>query len=166
MSKKVQTRIRLKKKFDPFACDQREYELRLKNVQRAGNYKKYNIATDPITWLASRKYITEEQHNAGEYFSKLCYNAQVGRLKSCLDINIYKTPGFHDKMTSQLDAINKLNKIHIRLGDKTTHLLFLICYAGYSIKDIKLMYHYRRNYAGERIRESLQELADLLSKKF
>ncbi len=30
--------------------------------------KKYNIATDPITWLASRKYITEEQHNAGNTF--------------------------------------------------------------------------------------------------
>ena len=166
MSKKVQTRIRLKKKFDPFACDQREYELRLKNVQKAGSYKKYNIATDPITWLASRKYIDEPMRAAGEYFSKLCYNAQVGRLKSCLDINIYKTPGFHDKMTSQLDAINKLNKIHIRLGDKTTHLLWLVCYAGYSIKDIKLMYHYKTTYAGERVRESLQELADLLSKKF
>ena len=166
MSKKVQTRIRLKKKFDPFAEDQREYEFRLKNVQKAGSYKKYNIATDSITWLASRKYITEEQHNAGEYFSKLCYNAQVGRLKSCLDINLYKTPGFHDKMTSQLDAVNKLNRIHARLGDKTTHLLWLVCYAGYSIKDIKLMYHYKTTYAGERIRESLQELADLLSKKF
>ena len=166
MSKKVQTRIRLKKKFNPFAEDQRECEFRLKNFQKAGNYKKYNIATDSITWLASRKYITEEQHNAGEYFSKLCYNAQVGRLKSCLDINIYKTPGFHDKMTSQLDAVNKLNRIHTRLGDKTTHLLWLVCYAGYNIKDIKLMYHYKTTYAGERIRESLQELADLLSKKF
>ena len=48
MSKKVQTRIRLKKKFDPFAEDQREYEFRLKNVQKAGSYKKYNIATDPL----------------------------------------------------------------------------------------------------------------------
>ena len=103
---------------------------------------------------------------AGEYFSKLCYNAQVGQYKSCLDINIYKTSGFHDKATSQLDAINKLNKIHIRLGDKTTHLLWLVCYAGYNIKDIKIMFNYKNTYAGERIRESLQELAALLSKKF
>ena len=166
MSKKVQTRIRIKYKFDPFVEDQREYEFRIKNVQKAGSYKKYNIATDPLTWLNARQYITEEQCQAGEYFSKLCHNAQVGRLKSCLDINIYKTPGFHDKMTSQLDAVDKLNKIHKRLGDKTTHLLWLVCYAGYSIKDIKEMYHYKNTYAGERIRESLQELADLLSKKF
>ena len=62
--------------------------------------------------------------------------------------------------------VNKLNRIHARLGDKTAHLLWLICYAGYSIKDIKLMYNYKQTYAGERIRESLQELADLLSKKF
>jgi len=165
MSKKVKTRIRIKYKFDPFKEDQREYEFRLKNVQKAGSYKQYNIATDPLTWLASRKYITEEQHQVGEYFSKLCHNAQIGRFKSCLDINIYKQPGFHDKMTSQLDAIDKLNRIHKRLGDKTTHLLWLL-HAGYSIKDIKLMYHYRRNYAGETIRDRLQELADLLSKKF
>ena len=166
MSKKVQTRIRIKYKFDPFVEDQREYEFRIKNVQKAGSYKKYNIATDPLTWLNARKYITEEQCQAGEYFSKLCHNAQVGRLKSCLDINIYKTPGFHDKMTSQLDAVDKLNRIHKRLGDKTTHLMWLVCYAGYSIKDIKIMYHYKKTYVGEKIRESLQELADLLSKKF
>ena len=166
MSKKVKTRIRIKYKFDPFKEDQREYEFRLKNVQKAGSYKQYNIATDPLTWLASRKYITEEQHQVGEYFSKLCHNAQIGRFKSCLDINIYKTSGFHDKMTSQLGAVDKLNKIHMRLGDKTTHLLWLVCYAGFSIKDIILMYHYKNTYAGERIRESLQELADLLSKKF
>ena len=32
MSKKVQTRIRIKYKFDPFVEDQREYEFRIKNA--------------------------------------------------------------------------------------------------------------------------------------
>ena len=166
MSKKVPTKIRLRYKFNPYKEDQREIEWRLTNVKRAGSYRKYNLATDPITWLASRKYITEPQQSAADYFMKLCYKAQVGRLKCSLNINSFKQPGFHDKITSQLDAINKLNKIHIRLGDQTTHLLWLVCFAGYSIKDIKEMYHMKNNYVGERIREALQDLSDLLSKKF
>ncbi len=39
MSKKTLTKIRIKYKFDPYKEDQREYEFRLKNVQKAGSYK-------------------------------------------------------------------------------------------------------------------------------
>ena len=71
MSKKVPTKIRLRYKFNPYKEDQREIEWRLTNVKRAGSYRKYNLATAPITWLASRKYITEPQQSAADYFMKL-----------------------------------------------------------------------------------------------
>mgnify|MGYP001150256793 CR=1 FL=1 len=162
--KKVQTKIREKYKYNPYAEDQREIEWQLVNVRKAGSYRKYNIATTPLVWLNSRKYITEEQFQAGEYFSKLCGRAQVGRVKSALNFSISNKTTWNDKSTSQLDSINKLGFIHNHLGDKTAHILWLLCFAGYNIKDIKQIYHFKQNYIGDKIREALQDLSDLLNK--
>jgi len=147
------------KKKNPYCEDHREIKFRMIKY-KVGGFVRYNVAESVLDWLLGRKYIDQGMYDAGTKFRKTCERAQIGKLTSCFNIDIYqnKKNSNNDLKETQLDALSSLNKIHKFLGEKSTHFAWLVCVAGYSLQDIKEVFHMKQTYVGERIREVLNEL--------
>jgi hypothetical protein len=121
-----------------------------------GRVVMINIAESSLDILRSKKVLSIQQYYTALRVRRLWEKSRIGSYTSNFN-KIGDIQGWNDMATDRIDAIYKLSKLNLYIGELSSNLLYKICVQDYTIKETAAMHQVDRVYLGKRFRECIDE---------
>tara|TARA_R100001594_G_scaffold30570_1_gene57143 strand:+ start:7952 stop:8404 length:453 start_codon:yes stop_codon:yes gene_type:complete len=123
-----------------------------------------NVAESSLDLLRSKKTLTIHQYYTALRYRRIWEKSKIGTF-TC-DFNKVGRSRWNDMAVDRIDAIFRLSKIHEYIGDFAFELLYKVCVLDHNLKEITSIYNFPKGYAGNRLREAIEELKKYFEKTY
>ncbi len=130
-----------------------------------GRVVMINVTESSLDILRSKKVLNNVQYFTALKFRRLWEKSRIGSYTS----NFHKVGemnSWNDMAVDRVESIYKLSRSHTWLGDFAFHLLYRICVEDFTVKEVAAKYQMHRSYAGQRLREAIDEFRKFLDKSY
>ncbi len=130
-----------------------------------GRVVMINVTESSLDILRSKKVLNNVQYFTALKFRRLWEKSRIGSYTS----NFHKVGemnNWNDMAVDRVESIYKLSRSHTWLGDFAFHLLYRICVEDFTVKEVAAKYQMHRSYAGQRLREAIDEFRKFLDKSY
>jgi YesN/AraC family two-component response regulator len=130
-----------------------------------GRVVMINVTESSLDTLRSKKVLNNIQYFTALKFRRLWEKSRIGSYTS----NFHKVGemnGWNDMAVDRVEAIYKLSRSHTWLGDYSFQILYRICVEDFTVKELAAKHQMHRSYAGQRLREAIDEFRKFLDQSY
>lgn len=130
-----------------------------------GRVVMINVTESSLDILRSKKVLNTVQYFTALKFRRLWEKSRIGSYTS----NFHKigdANGWNDIAVDRVEAIFKLSRSHTWIGDFAFEILYKVCVEDFTVKELAARYQMHRSYAGNRLREAIEEFKKFLDQTY
>ena len=130
-----------------------------------GRVVMINVAESSLDILRSKKVLSIIQYYTALKFRRLWEKSRIGSYTSNFN-KVGDMNGWNDMAVDRVEAIYKLSRSHTWLGDYSFQILYRICVEDFTVKELAAKHQMNRSYAGQRLREAVDEFRKFLDQSY
>ncbi|QDP58071.1 MAG: hypothetical protein Unbinned4026contig1002_13 [Prokaryotic dsDNA virus sp.] len=130
-----------------------------------GRVVMINVAESSLDILRSKKVLSIVQYYTALKFRRLWEKSRIGSYTSNFN-KVGDMNGWNDMAVDRVEAIYKLSRSHTWLGDFAFQIMYKVCVEDFTVKEVAARFQMHRSYAGQRLREAIDEFRKFLDQSY